>query len=330
VTKVMAAVVVLEDHPLGHGSGPTFTMTAADHAAWIRAVEAGDSSLEVVAGERLTERQLLEGLMIPSACNIADYLAVWDAGSIAAFVRKMNAMAAALGLAHTHYADASGLSPYSRSTAIDQAVLGAYAMSVPGMVSIVDHAVVEFPTGPVGGYNPAIGQDGVIGLKSGFTDAAQICLVTAARRSVGGHSVLVVSSTLGQPSSLEWAAEIDLQLLDAATSDLRSRPLLRAYQPVARVVAGWSRERPVAVVTVPVTVVGWAGLPVRTVVKASIPVKPARGRGWKSGTPVADVEVLTPAGVQSVTPAKLSLFLSAAPPGWTPPPAARLSAAAGS
>ena len=156
------------------------------------------------------------------------------------------------------------------------------------MVSIVDHAVVEFPTGPVGGYNPAIGQDGVIGLKSGFTDAAQICLVTAARRSVGGHSVLVVSSTLGQPSSLEWAAEIDLQLLDAATSDLRSRPLLRAYQPVARVVAGWSRERPVAVVTVPVTAVGWAGLPVRTVVKASIPLKPASGRGWRSGTPVAE------------------------------------------
>src|ERR1022692_2129589 len=103
-------------------------MTAADHAAWIRDVEEGDSSLEVVAGERLTERQLLEGLMIPSACNIADYLARWDAGSVAAFVRKMNATATALGLRHTHYADASGLrhthyadasglSPGSRSTA---------------------------------------------------------------------------------------------------------------------------------------------------------------------------------------------------------------------
>jgi len=62
------------DHPLGDGSGPTFTMTAADHAAWISDVEQGDSSLEVVAGERLTERQLLEGLMIPSACNIATTL----------------------------------------------------------------------------------------------------------------------------------------------------------------------------------------------------------------------------------------------------------------
>jgi D-alanyl-D-alanine carboxypeptidase (penicillin-binding protein 5/6) len=322
VTKVMTAVIVLEDHPLGHGSGPTFTMTAADHAAWVQDVEYGDSSLEVIAGERLTERQLLQGLMIPSACNIADYLARWDAGSIDAFVKKMNAMAASLGLRHTHYADASGLSPYSRSTASDQAILGAYAMSVPGMISVEDHSTMKFPTGWVGGYNPALGQDGVIGLKSGFTDAAQICLVTAARRIVGGHRVLIVSSTLGQPWSLEGAADIDLQLLDAATSELRSQPLVRAYQPVAKVVAGWSRERPSAVVTTPVTVVGWAGLLVETVVKTSIPVKPGAGRGWKSGTTMASVEVVTPAGVQSVTSAKLSRFLPSAPPGWSPPSAA--------
>jgi D-alanyl-D-alanine carboxypeptidase (penicillin-binding protein 5/6) len=330
VTKVMTAVIVLEDYPLGHGSGPTFRMTAADHAAWIEDVEEGDSSLEVVAGERLTERQLLEGLMIPSACNIADYLARWDAGSVDAFVRKMNAMAAALGLKHTHYADASGLSPGSRSTAADQAILGAYAMSVPGMISVEDHPTMKFPTGWVGGYNPALGQDGVIGLKSGFTDAAQICLVTAARRIVGGHKVLIVSATLGQPSSLEWAAEIDLQLLDAATSELVTRSILHAYQPVARVVAGWSRERPDAVVTVPVTVVGWAGLLVETVVKASIPLKPGTGRGWKSGTTIASVEVVTPAGVQSVAPAKLSLFLASAPPGWSPPPATSSTVAAAS
>lgn len=330
VTKVMTAIIVLEDHPLGHGSGPTFVMTAADHAAWVRDVENGDSSLEVVAGERLTERQLLEGLMIPSACNIADYLARWDAGSIDAFVRKMNAMAAGLGLKHTHYADASGLSPDSRSTAIDQAVLGAYAMSVPGMISVEDHSTMDFPTGWVGGYNPALGQDGVIGLKSGFTDAAQICLVTAARRIVGGHRVLIVSVTLGQPSSLEWAADIDMQLLDAATSDLQSRPLLRAYQPVARVVALWSRKQPDAVVTVPVTVVGWAGLVVQTVVKASVPLGPGTGRGWKSGTTIASVEVVTPAGVQSTVPAKLNLFLSSAPPGWSPPPATSSTVAAAS
>ena len=49
--------------------------------------------------------------MIPSADNIANYLAVWDAGSRPRFVAKMNAEAAHLGLVSTHYADASGPTP---------------------------------------------------------------------------------------------------------------------------------------------------------------------------------------------------------------------------
>jgi D-alanyl-D-alanine carboxypeptidase (penicillin-binding protein 5/6) len=319
VTKVMTAIIVLRDHPLGHGSGPTFTMTAADHEAWIRAVENGDSSLEVVAGERLTERQLLEALMIPSACNIADYLARWDAGSVPAFVAKMNAMAAALGLRQTHYADASGVNPGSRSTAVDQAILGAYAMSVPGMISIEDHPTINFPVGGTApNYNPVVGQDGVIGLKSGFTDAAQICLVIAARRQVGNRIVLVVASTLGQPTSLDGAGEIDLQLLDAATSDLETRPVLHAGQAVATVVAGWSHARLNALVAAPVTVAGWPGLSVKTLVKAAVPLAPGSGRGWNPGATIASVEVSTPAGIQEVAPAKLNGFLPSAPPGWSP------------
>jgi D-alanyl-D-alanine carboxypeptidase (penicillin-binding protein 5/6) len=203
-------------------------------------------------------------------------------------------------------------------------------MSVPGMISVEDHPTMRFPTGLVGGYNPALGQDGVIGLKSGFTDAAQICLVTAAFRRVRGYRALVVSSTLGQPSSLEEAAEIDLELLGAATSELQARPVLGAHEPVATVVAGWTHERPSVVVPVPVTVVGWAGLLVKTVVKASIPVKPGAGRGWKSGTTMASVEVSTPAGVQSVTLAKLSRFLPSAPPGWSPPSASSSTVASAS
>ena len=318
VTKVMTAVLVLQDHPLGKGSGPTFKMTAADHAAWIAAIENGDSTLEVVAGERLTERQLLEALLIPSADNIADYLARWDAGSIPAFVRKMNAMAAKLHLAHTHYADASGRDAGSRSTAIDQAVLGAYAMSVPGIIPLEDHSFMRFPVvGAVPNYNPVIGQDGVIGLKSGFTDPAACCLVTAARRKVGNRIVLVVSATLGQPWSLAQAGTVDLQLLDAATADLSVHTVLRAHQAVASLSADWSHQRLEAVLWSPVTVVGWPGLIVKTVVKASVPRKPGLGRGWSAGTRVATVEVSTPAAIQQVAPGRLSGFLRSAPAGWT-------------
>ncbi|HEV8064132.1 MAG TPA: hypothetical protein VGP46_04835, partial [Acidimicrobiales bacterium] len=114
LTKIMTAYIVLKDHPLvGRQQGPTFTMTAADHQAWIAASEADDSNIEIQAGERLDERQLLQALIIPSADNIADYLAAWDAGSVKAFVAKMNAEVKALGLGCTHYADASGVDPRS-------------------------------------------------------------------------------------------------------------------------------------------------------------------------------------------------------------------------
>jgi D-alanyl-D-alanine carboxypeptidase (penicillin-binding protein 5/6) len=318
VTKVMTAVIVLEDHPLGRGPGPRFTMTAADHEAWIQAIGNGDSTLDVVAGERLTERQLLEALLIPSADNIADYLARWDAGSIAAFVKKMNAMAAELHLNETHYADASGRSAGSRSTAIDQAILGAYAMSVPGIIALEDHSSMRFPVvGTVPNYNPVIGQDGVIGLKSGFTDPALCCLVTAARRKVGNRIVLVVSSTLGQPWSLAQAGTVDLQLLDAATADLGLHTVLRANQAVASVTAGWSHKRLAAVLWTPVSIVGWPGLIVKSLVKAAVSPEPGLGRGWTAGTKMATVEVSTPAAIQQVAPARLNGFLRSAPARWS-------------
>ncbi len=321
VTKVMTAILVLRAHPLGGGSGPTFTMTAANHAAYIHDATHDDSNLDVVAGEHLTERQLLEALMIPSADNIADYLARWDAGSIPAFVKKMNAMARALGLKGTHYADASGLNPASRSTAVDQAILGSYAMNVPGMISVEDHPTMVFPVaGEVGNYNPVVGIDGVIGLKSGFTSASQGCLVTAARRTVGGHTVLILSSTLGQPLNLPQVGTIDLALLDSATSALEVRPILRAGQPVAAVVAGWTSERPtVEVAGHPATVVGWGGLPVSTVVKASIQYMRGAPRGWQAGATMATVQVSTPGGLQSSAFAAVDRFLAPAPPGWSPP-----------
>ena len=67
--------------------------------------------MSVQPGEKLNERQLLDGLLVHSANNLADVLAQWDAGSIPAFVAKMNATATSLGMTHTHYADASGLDP---------------------------------------------------------------------------------------------------------------------------------------------------------------------------------------------------------------------------
>src|SRR6185437_3099702 len=79
VAKVMTAYLVLRDHPLRLGQdGPTITLTDADVADTDRRLRQRESIVSIAAGERLTERQALQALLLPSANNIAAALARWD------------------------------------------------------------------------------------------------------------------------------------------------------------------------------------------------------------------------------------------------------------
>src|SRR6185437_5965483 len=103
LAKVMTAYLTLERYPLSDGGGFTMTVTASQAQAVAEEAEEGQSVVAVAAGERLTERQLLEALLIPSGNNIARMLAARVAGSEAAFVEEMNEAAGALGMDATTY-----------------------------------------------------------------------------------------------------------------------------------------------------------------------------------------------------------------------------------
>src|ERR1700730_2206243 len=78
VAKVMTALVVLADHPLGPtDQGPAVTVTQEDFLNYEREATAGQSVVLVRPGESLSERQLLEGMLIPSGNNFSDMLARW-------------------------------------------------------------------------------------------------------------------------------------------------------------------------------------------------------------------------------------------------------------
>ncbi len=153
-------------------------------------------------GERLTERQALAALLLPSADNMAWILARWDAGSQAAFVARMNATAQRLGMTGTRYTDPSGLDQSTTSTAADQVRLGAAAMRVPALAAITAMPAAVVPVaGMVRNTNTLLGQDGIAGLKTGSTQAAGGCLLVAAWSQVGGRTTLIVAATFGQPGS---------------------------------------------------------------------------------------------------------------------------------
>jgi serine-type D-Ala-D-Ala carboxypeptidase (penicillin-binding protein 5/6) len=205
VAKVMTAYVILHDHPLpSGGSGPDITVQASEATAYPSQVRDGDSLVPVVAGERLTERQALKALLLPSADNMAWILARWDAGSQAAFVARMNATARRLGMTGTSYTDPSGLDPSTTSTAADQVRLGMAAMRVPVLAAIAATPMAVVPVaGVVRNYNTLLGQDGIAGLKTGSTQAAGGCVLVAAWHNASGHRTLMVAAVLGQPGTAQ-------------------------------------------------------------------------------------------------------------------------------
>jgi hypothetical protein len=200
LTKMANAVVILRDHPLAPGTeGPTITITQADAAEYDYEIDNDESNIPIQPGEKLTELQMLEALMNQSANDIAFSLAMWDAGSVPAFVAKMNALAASLGAVHTHYVDASGYDPQSVSTAADTLRVAAAGMSIPVFAQVVSLATVNLPlVGTVHNIVSEIGSNGVVGVKSGYTSQAGGCMVLASYRVIGGRSVLVLASALGQ------------------------------------------------------------------------------------------------------------------------------------
>jgi len=202
LTKLTNALVVLHDHPVPAGaSGPMITITPGDAAEYGNEIHNDQSTVPIRTGEQLTERQMLEALLTQSANDIAYSLAIWDSGSIPAFVAKMNAMAASLGAASSHYVDASGYDPHSVSTAADVLRVAAAGMQDPTFAEVVGLKSITFPgIGTVPNVVPEIGYYNVVGVKSGYTSAAGGCMVLAADRTVQGRSVLVLAAVTGQPT----------------------------------------------------------------------------------------------------------------------------------
>jgi len=208
VAKVMTAYLVLRDHPLRLGQdGPTITLTDADVADTDRRLRQRESIVSIAAGERLTERQALQALLLPSANNIAAVLARWDAGSATRFVARMNATARSLGMTHTRYTDPSGYDDATVSTAVDQVRVVDRAMRLLVFASIVATASATLPVaGTVHNTNTLLGHNGFVGVKTGSTAAAGGCFAFRAIRWIDGRRTTITGVVLGQPGHDRIAA----------------------------------------------------------------------------------------------------------------------------
>jgi len=198
LTKIMTALLVIEQ------TAPADVVTVSDEAAGPRI--AGISGLGLEAGERIRVNELLYALMLQSANDAAVALAEHVDGTEAAFVERMNARAAELGLARSRFASPNGLDDVGYSSARDLVRLTRAAYGASGFGSVVatrTHVVRSLDADPrtVQNRNVLLWlYPGALGVKTGFTTPAGFCVVATAERD-GVRLVTVVLGEPGEPFS---------------------------------------------------------------------------------------------------------------------------------
>lgn len=183
-TKIMTALVAMEDYDLDE------VLTV--NGEWVEGQKMG-----LAKGEQLTVRDVLDGVLIYSANDGAELLAREYVGGREAFVAEMNRKAKELGLARTSFVNPTGLDEAGHvSTARDLVYLTEVAMEKPLFASIVGtkEKTVSSVDGKIShkltNINELLGKvDGVIGVKTGWTENARENLVAYVERD--GHRVMI-------------------------------------------------------------------------------------------------------------------------------------------
>ena len=195
-TKIMTALLTIEAGDLDK----KFTVDSF-------AIQVEGTSMGLQQGDIVTRRALLYGILLPSGNDAANAAAVSVSGSMGKFVELMNNRAQELGLTNTHFANPSGLDANGHyTTAYDLALLSKTALENPTFAEICkcSNAQVEFGNPPylrrLANSNKMLWQyDGCYGVKTGFTDNARRCLVSAAERD----GVKLICVTLNAPDDWE-------------------------------------------------------------------------------------------------------------------------------
>lgn len=196
LAKVITALAVTKQKPLAPGQqGPSITITEKDLKIYEEYVQKSGAVVPVEAGEQITQYQMMQAMLQPSANNIADALAVWAFGSMEAYTTYANNMLKELGINNTTVSDASGFSPNTTSTAQDMVVIGGHYMRNPVLkeIALQPQSTIPF-AGVIRNYNASLNKDGIIGIKVGDTDEAGRCFLVADIRDANKVSIAV---TLG-------------------------------------------------------------------------------------------------------------------------------------
>ncbi len=241
--KLITALVVLKAKPISPGhTGPIITMTPADVSIYNNYVKKNGSVMPIVNSENLNEYQILEGMLLPSADNLADVLATWAYGSLSNYANVANQYLKQHGINHTHIGtDASGYSSSTVSTAKDLVKIGELVMKNPVLAQIVGQKqAYDIPVvGTINNLNYLLGADGINGIKTGSTNlAGGVFVGSASYQLPNNRSVPLITAIMGTPDLNDALIDSSI-LIQNDEKDFSNQQVIQNNQAVGNLNLPW-------------------------------------------------------------------------------------------
>jgi D-alanyl-D-alanine carboxypeptidase len=187
LTKLMTALTILQSH------SPNEMVTIPSN---LPALSSDDQKIGVIAGEKFKLSELMKALLIYSANDVANSLAIWDACSVEAFSSKMNQNAEKWGLRNSHFVNPNGLDQANHySSAADILVIANVLLHNQDFKKIVNTQSTTITNTAGKSYlltttNKDLSLPYVYGIKTGFTELAGQCLILLSQKN--GHEIITI------------------------------------------------------------------------------------------------------------------------------------------
>lgn len=216
--KIMTAIITIEHCSLDE------PVTVSENA--ISTVPAGYTVSKIQAGEILSTRDLLYALLVPSGNDAANALAEHIAGNVPVFANMMNEKAKQLGCQNTFFTNPNGVHDANmHTTAYDLALIAKYAMDIEEFRTIVSTETYTLPSSNVYPLNDRVLNNSnhlintasphfyeyATGIKTGYTNPAQNCLVAGAKKDNIEFIAVILGSTF--PNTGDQAKFVDAKNL---------------------------------------------------------------------------------------------------------------------
>lgn len=298
ITKLIAALVILDRYPLAGADdpGPTITFSKADHDLYDEYYVMGATIAAMPTGTRMPLRDALATMLIPSASNYADAVSTWAFGSRWGFAEAARSWLAKNGLTGTTVVEPTGVSRDNTSTPTDLIAIGKLAAANPAIAKIARTSSINL-AGPGLLYNTngLLGTPGITGLKTGNLGAGSHNLLFTASVDVGsGTPLAVVGVVLGGATRQAVNTDVVL-LLDSLRAGFHEVPVATQGDVVGTYETAWGDEVEL-VISENASIFTWSDTPITGVLETTAPAAYEDGEvvgtiTWTAGPQTQSVDV---------------------------------------